>query len=253
MSHPVRQRILITGASSGLGAEMARQFAAKGRDLALCARRVDRLEALRAELGAANPAINVAIRALDVNDNAAVFTVFGELADELGGLDRVIVNAGLGKGAPLGTGKFEANRETAMTNFVAALAQCEAVLQMFRAANAGHLVVVSSVSAMRGLPGALATYSASKAAIATLADGLRMELHGSPITVTTLYPGYIRSEMSSRAEQATPLMASTEHGVRAMVAAIEREVSASAVPPWPWKPLGLLMRHAPASLVRRFA
>jgi short-subunit dehydrogenase len=80
-----------------------------------------------------------------------------------------------------------------------------------------------------------------------------MEFRNSPIAVTTLYPGYIRSEMSSKAEQATPLMSSTEDGVRAMVAAIEREVSASAVPPWPWKPLGLLMRYAPASLVRRFA
>ena len=253
MSHPARQRILITGASSGLGAEMARQFAAKGRDLALCARRVDRLEALRDELVQTHPSITVAVRALDVNDNDAVFPAFHQLADELGGLDRVIVNAGLGKGARLGTGKFHANRETAVTNFVAALAQCEAALEIFRAADAGHLVVVSSVSALRGLPGALATYSASKAAVATLADGLRLELRKSPIAVTTLYPGYIRSEMSSRAEQATPLMSSTEHGVRAMVAAIEREVSTSAVPPWPWKPLGLLVRYAPASLVRRFA
>lgn len=248
----VRRRILITGASSGLGAEMARQFAAKGRDLALCARRVDRLEQLRTELTDRH-GVRVAIRALDVNDSDAVFSVFAELQDELGGLDRVIVNAGLGKGAKLGTGKFHANRETALTNFVAALAQCEAALLHFRAVGAGHLVVISSVSAFRGLPGNLTTYAASKAAVAALADGLRMELRTSPITVSTLFPGYIRSEMSSAAEQRTPLMSSTEHGVRAMVAAIEREVAKSAVPPWPWKPLGFAMRHAPAALVRRFA
>lgn len=246
----VRQRILITGASSGLGAEMARQFAARGRDLALCARRVDRLEALRDEIGGK---VRVAVRSLDVNDSDAVFATFDELADELGGLDRVIVNAGLGKGARLGTGKFHANRETAMTNFVAGLAQCEAALQHFRAANAGHLVVISSMSAVRGMPGNLATYAASKAAIAALADGVRMELHNSPIAVTTLLPGYIRSEMSSRAEQGTPLMTDTVTGVRTMVAAIEREVAKSAVPPWPWKPLGLAMRYAPTALVRRFA
>jgi short-subunit dehydrogenase len=248
----LRQRILITGASSGLGAEMARQFATKGRDLALCARRVDRLEQLRDELTDRH-GVRVAIRALDVTDSDAVFAVFAELHDELGGLDRVIVNAGLGKGARLGTGKFYANRETAMTNFVGALAQCEAALEHFRAVNAGHLVVVSSVSALRGLPGNLTTYSASKAAVAALADGLRMELRTSPITVTTLYPGYIRSEMSGAVEQRTPLMASTEHGVRAMVAAVEREVAKSAVPPWPWKPLGVAMRYAPEALVRRFA
>lgn len=249
---PVRQRILITGASSGLGAEMARQFAARGRDLALCARRLERLDALRDEL-VGKHGVRVAARPLDVNDSDAVFTVFDELAGELGGLDRVIVNAGLGKGARLGTGRFDANRETAMTNFVAGLAQCEAALQHFRAANAGHLVVVSSVSALRAMPGNLTTYAASKAAVAALADGVRMELHGSPIAVTTLFPGYIRSEMSSRAEQSTPLMTDTVTGVRAMVTAIEREVGKSAVPPWPWKPLGLAMRYAPASLVRRFA
>jgi short-subunit dehydrogenase len=250
---PTRQRILITGASSGLGAEMARQFAAKGRDLALCARRLDRLEDLRDELHRAHPASKIAVRALDVNDSDAVFKVFAELAGELDGLDRVIVNAGLGKGARLGTGKFEANRATAMTNFVAALAQCEAALEHFRAVNAGHLVVVSSVSAMRGLPGALTTYAASKSAVAALAGGIRMDLHGTPMRVTTLFPGYIKSEMSSAAEQNTPLMSSTEHGVRAMVAAIESEVANRAVPPWPWKPLGLVMRYAPAAVIRRFA
>lgn len=249
----IRRRILITGASSGLGAEMARQFAAKNRDLALCARRLDRLEELRAELLAANPRITVAVRKLDVTDTDSVFTVFDELAAELGGLDRVIVNAGLGKGARLGTGKFAANRETAMTNFVAALAQCEAALVHFREAGAGHLVVVSSMSALRGLPGAVTTYAASKAGVAALAEGVRMDLHGTAIKVTTLFPGYIRTEMSGRAEQRKPLMVDTEPGVRSMVTAIEREVARREVPPWPWKPVGLLLRYAPAAVIRRFA
>ncbi len=248
-----RQRILITGASSGLGAEMARQFAALGRDLGLCARRVERLDDLRAEIAAAHPSVRVAVRTLDVDDHDAVFRVFDELADELGGLDRVIVNAGLGKGARIGTGHFDANRETAVTNFVSALAQCEAAMQHFRNADAGHLVVISSMSALRGLPGTLTAYAASKAAVASLADGIRTDLLGSPIAVTTLYPGYIESEMSAGAAQDTPLMVGTEKGVRAMVRAIEAEVARSAIPPWPWKPLGLVLRYAPARLVRRFS
>jgi len=248
-----RQRILITGASSGLGAEMARQFAAKGRDLALCARRLDRLEALRAELTAAQPSITVAVRQLDVTDADAVFTAFRELRDELGGVDRVIVNAGLGKGAPLGTGRFAANRETAMTNFIGSLAQCEAALEHFRAVGAGHLVVVSSMSALRGLPGPLTTYSASKAAVAVLAEGIRADVHATPIVVTTLRPGFIRSEMSGKTETRMPLMAGTEAGVRAMVSAIEREVAVTAVPPWPWKPIGLVLRYAPMRVLRRFS
>jgi hypothetical protein len=248
-----RQRILITGASAGLGAEMARQFAALGRDLALCARRTDRLETLSEEITARHPNVRVAIRQLDVNDHDAVFSGFGELADELGGLDRVIVNAGVGKGARIGTGRFDANRETAMTNFVAALAQCEAAMQHFRAANAGHLVVVSSMSAHRGLPRTLTTYAASKAAVASLAEGIRSDVLDLPITVTTLFPGYIASEMSAATEQQSLLMVGTAKGVRAMVRAIEQEVTQSAVPPWPWKPLGLVLRFAPRRVVRRFS
>ena len=127
-----RRRILITGASSGLGAEMARQFAAAGHDLALCARRLDRLNELRAEIQKAQPGRTVAIRSLDVDDHEAVFAVFRDFAGELGGLDRVIVNAGLGKGAPIGTGRFDANKQTITTNLLSALAQCEAALEHFR-------------------------------------------------------------------------------------------------------------------------
>ena len=76
--------ILITGASSGLGEEMARQFADLGYDLALCARRTERLEALQAEIAAAHPDATVEIKALDVNDDDAVFAVFKEFAAEFG-------------------------------------------------------------------------------------------------------------------------------------------------------------------------
>lgn len=241
---------LITGASSGLGAEMARQFAARGHDLALCARRATRLEELRAEILAAHPDRRVAVKALDVNDHDAVFRVFGEFDDELGGLDRVIVNAGLGKGQPLGTGRFDANRETAQTNFIGALAQTEAAAEIFRAREAGHLVMISSVSAMRGMPKNVTTYAATKAAVAHLAEGFRADVMGTPIKVTVLYPGYIVSEMSATSVR-TPLVASTEAGVRAMVRAIEKEKASARVPGWPWRPVGFALKHLPLPLARR--
>jgi short-subunit dehydrogenase len=247
-----RQRILITGASSGLGAEMARQFAAQGRDLALCARRIDRLDALRTDIAREHPSLRIGIRALDVDDHAAVPPVFAELAAELGGLDRVIINAGISHGASVGTGQFEANRQTATTNFVSALAQCEAAIEHFRAANGGHLVVISSISAYRAWPGNLTTYAASKMAIAGLADGIRIDTSNTPIKVTTLYPGYIRSEMTAASRGSTPMIASTTNGVRSMIRAIEREVPRSAVPAWPWKVIGPLLRHTPDRLIRNF-
>lgn len=242
--------ILITGASSGLGAEMARQFAAVGHDLALCARRTDRLEELRDEITAAHPGVTVSVKALDVNDHDAVFEVFEQFREELGGLDRVVVNAGLGKGQPLGTGRFDANRETAQTNFIGALAQTEAAAAIFRAQGAGHLVMVSSFSALRGMPRNITTYAATKAAVAHLAEGFRADVHGTPIKVTVLYPGYIVSEMSGTSAR-TPLMTSTEKGVRAMVEAIEKEKRSARVPAWPWAPLGFVVKHVPVGVLRR--
>jgi short-subunit dehydrogenase len=246
---------LITGASSGLGAEMARQLAARGQDLALCARRTDRLDELRAEILAAHPERRVAVAALDVTDHEAVHTVVHGFRAELGTLDRVVVNAGLGKGAPIGTGRADANRETAITNFLGALAQTEAAMEVFRDQGHGHLVMVSSMSAMRGMPKTLTTYAATKAGVAHLAECLRTELHGTPlqkkITVTVLYPGYIASEMNEKVQQSTPLMASTEKGVRAMVAAIEKQVDSACVPALPWAPLSVVMKHAPLPVLKK--
>jgi short-subunit dehydrogenase len=240
--------ILITGASSGLGAEMARQFAALGYDLALCARRTDRLESLAESL----PGVRVSIKELDVNDHEAVFRVFDEFRAELGTLDKIVVNAGVGKGQPLGTGRFDANLETAQTNFIGALAQTEAAAGIFREQDAGQLVMISSISALRGMPRNITTYAATKAAVAHLAEGFRADVHGTPIKVTVLYPGYIESEMSGTSAR-TPLMTTTEKGVRAMVAAIEKEKASARVPAWPWAPLGFAVKRVPVGVLRRMA
>lgn len=247
----MRRNILITGASSGLGAQLAREYAARGRDLALCARRTDRLAALRAELVDRHPGITVLTRRLDVTDYADVPVAFTELADGLGSLDRVIVNAGIGRGRPVGTDGFAANLAIAQTNFTGALAQCEAAMTAFRAQRHGHLVVVSSVAAVRGLPAYLSAYAASKAALATLAEGIRAETLGGPIRVTTLYPGLISSELNPD-PSASRLIVDTETGVRAMVRAIEQEVATAYVPSWPWRPVAALMRAMPLRMVAKF-
>lgn len=234
---------------------MARDFAALGRNLALCARRAERLAELRAELLDRHPGITVTVRELDVTDHGRVFEVFRGFRDELGTLDRVIVNAGLGKGQPVGTGRFDANAETAQTNFTAALAQCEAAVEIFRdqgegGAGSGHLVVISSMSALRGMPRNMTAYAASKAGVSALAEGIRADLWDTPIAVSTICPGYIVSDLSVRAGR-SPLVASTEKGVRSMVRAIERERATAMVPAWPWVPLGLLLRALPLRVVRR--
>jgi short-subunit dehydrogenase len=252
MADPKRKTVLITGASSGLGAEMARQLAALGHDLALCARRIDKLDALKGEIAAAHPERRVEVRTLDVNDDEEVFEVFRGFKKDFGTIDRVIINAGIGKGAPLGTGRWDANKETAMTNFVAALAQSEAAMEIFREQDAGHFVMISSMSAMRGMPKTMTTYAATKAGVAHIAEGLRNELYGKPIKVTVLYPGYISSEMNERVDpKKAKGMVSTEKGVRSMVAAIEKEVDSACVPPLPWAPMSLVMKHAPLGVLKK--
>lgn len=242
-----RQKILISGASSGLGEGMAREFAKKGRSLALCARREDRLAAVAASI--TPDAERVATATVDVTDVDSVAPAFADLADELGGLDRVIVNAGLGKGAPMGTGKMHANIETIETNLIGAVAQIEAALEIFRAQNAGHLVLISSMSAIRGLPKSQAAYSASKAGLSALGQGLQAEFANSPITVSVIAPGYIETDINRGV--ATKLMSSTDDGVRALVKAIEAEPRFAPVPQWPWTPLSYALRYLPDVVSQR--
>ena len=194
----------------------------------------------------------MAVAALDVNDHEQIPKVFGELADELGGIDCVIVNAGIGKGAPLGSGKLWANKATIETNLVAALVQTETALEMFKKAGEGHLVLVSSVLGNKGVPGVKAAYAASKAGVTSLGESLRAEYPSGPIRITVLEPGYIESEMTAKSAT-TMLMVDNETGVRAMVEAIEKEKGRAVVPGWPWWPLVELMKVLPPRFTKRFA
>jgi short-subunit dehydrogenase len=250
VAKPIRRNILITGASSGLGEGMAREFAKRGRNLALCARRVDRLEKLKEELVTTYPAVRVVVRTLDVTNYEQVFDVFRAFKADFGTLDRIIINAGIGKGQPIGTGYFRANRQTAETNFVAALAQCEAAVEILRAQNAGHLVTISSMSALRGMRRNVTTYAASKAGLASLTEGIRADLLRTPIRVSTIYPGYIKSEINEKVKN-TPFIVDTETGCRAMVKAIEDEPNEAYVPRWPWAVFGFLIKRAPLRALAR--
>ena len=241
--------ILITGASSGIGAGMAREFAKQGYHLAICARRVERLEQLKHELEC-DYGVQVLTQSLDVNQYEQVFKVFRDLQQQFGRLDRIIVNAGVGEGRRIGKGHFELNRATVETNFISALAQCEAAVEIFRAQNAGHLVVISSMSAMRGMPKHLTAYGASKAGIAHLAEGIRAELIDTPIQVSTIFPGYIRTEINAGAKK-LPFEIDVDTGSRLLAEAIEKAPVKAYIPKWPWQPLGLAMKVLPLKWVNK--
>lgn len=242
--------VLITGASSGLGEGMAKLFAKLGYNLAICARRVDRLERLQSELTAAYPNIRVEYQTLDVSDYDAIFDVFNAFAEKFGSIDRVVVNAGIGDSRRIGKGRFDTNRRTVEINFISALAQCEAAMSIFRAQNSGHLVVISSMSAMRGMPKHLTAYGASKAGLAHLAEGIRsdMLLTKLPIKVSTIYPGYIRTEINENAKP-LPFEVDADTGTKAIVAAIEAGVEEACVPSLPWSFVGQVLKHLPLRVV----
>lgn len=245
----MKKTILITGASSGIGAGMAREFAQMGYNLAICARRLERLQTLKQELES-QFGIRVIAKTLDVTNYDQVFQVFHEFKQDFGKIDRIIVNAGVGEGRRIGKGNFAINKATVETNFISALAQCEAAVEIFREQNSGHLVMISSMSAIRGMPKHLTAYGASKAAVAHLAEGIRAELIDTPIQVTTIFPGYIRTEINEGAKK-LPFEVDEKTGSRLLAAEIEKAPIKAYVPKWPWLPLGLAMKVLPLKLVNK--
>jgi short-subunit dehydrogenase len=237
--------VLITGATRGLGAGMARHFAERGYRLALTARKLDDLEALRDELAPKCPAI--CIRELDVVDYPRVAEVVGECAEELGGLDIVVANAGVALGASTGTGEFASMKTTIEVNVIGAIATCEAALALFRQQGHGQIVGVTSVAALRGMR-RQAAYCASKAALSKYLESARVETIGERITVTELAPGYIDTDLN-RSLPSRPFLVTAEKGTDYMVDLIEHRSRFSYVPPWPWTLVAQVLKILPLRLL----
>ncbi|HWE33222.1 MAG TPA: SDR family oxidoreductase [Solirubrobacteraceae bacterium] len=238
---------LITGASSGIGRALALEMANRGYDLALCARRLDALETLRDEIRQHTPERRVELRRLDVTEYDRAPTIIDELASTLGGLDVVIANAGVGSSGPIGCGHARTDRTVIETNVLGAMATIDAAVTLFRRQGRGQVVAISSVAAFRGLPGS-ASYSASKAAIAVYADALRAELHGTPIKVTTLYPGYIDTPLNEHMPR-RPFLIGLDKGTRLIADKIERGANTATIPTFPWTVLAPMLRIVPTALI----
>ncbi|HEU0317875.1 MAG TPA: SDR family oxidoreductase [Solirubrobacteraceae bacterium] len=177
--------MLITGASSGIGAATARRLAAAGWHLALAARSVDRLEALAGELGGDDRAL--AVRC-DVTEWADQEAMVAAALERFGHLDAVFANAGFG--APRGFLKDtpEHWREMVLTNVLGAAYTIRATIPAL-AESRGHLLLTSSVAGRRALPGSL--YSATKFAVTAMGEAARQDVDGTGIRVTLIEPGMV--------------------------------------------------------------
>lgn len=240
-------RVFITGASSGIGAALARAYAARGATLGLVGRREAALHELSATLSV--PAF---IYPLDVADAAALQRAAQDFVARAGLPDVVIANAGVSAGTLTEESedlavfaRIFAINVLGMANTFAPFAKA------MRERGDGRLVGISSVAGMRGLPGAGA-YSASKAAATTYLEALRVELHGSGVKVVTIAPGYIDTPMTRRNPYSMPFLLDADVAARRMLRAIARGKS-YAVIPWQMGVVAKLMRLSPNWLFDHFA
>jgi short-subunit dehydrogenase len=197
-------RVFITGASSGIGEALAREYAARGATLGLVARRGDVLTALAASLP--NPERH-AVYALDVTDHAALAAAAHDFIARFGGADIVIANAGVSHGTLTEHPEDQRVFDTILaTNVSATVATFTPFVEAMKGQDtARRLVGIGSVAGIRGLPGAGA-YSASKAAVLCYCESLRLELKASGIKVVTIAPGYIATPMTAKNAYPMPFL-----------------------------------------------
>jgi hypothetical protein len=234
--------IFITGASSGIGEALAVEFAQRGYDIAIAARRADRLEAQANRLRGLG-ATRVLPVALDVTDVDGIAGALQRAVTELGRLDIVVVNAGVGYSLPAGKGKFELVRRTLDTDLTGAIATIEHALPLLRAQGGGQIVGITSIAGVRGMP-FMGAYSAAKAGLHRYLQALRAELHQEPIVVTELAPGYIDTDMN-RDVANRPFVIPVTKGAAIMARMIERKVGHRYVPMWPWTLVAPILRILP--------
>lgn len=191
------KNVVITGATSGIGEACARAFAKDGANLVLTGRRVQRLEALQREFEELYPEQKVWIFALDVTDNAMVRDVCATIIQTVGQVDVLVNNAGLA----LGLSPFQEYEEWDLltmldTNVKGLMMVTRQLLPAMVAANQGHVINMGSTAGIYAYAGA-AVYSATKAAVKTFSDGLRIDTIATDINVTTIQPGIVETDFSA--------------------------------------------------------
>ncbi|MEL7143910.1 MAG: SDR family NAD(P)-dependent oxidoreductase [Cyanobacteria bacterium J06643_4] len=193
---------IVTGASSGIGLAIAQQLAQQGYDLALCARRKDRLDAIAQTLEKSG--ITVLAQQVDLRVESQILSFFAAIQAQWGRADVLINNAGLGHKESLMTGSTEAWREMLEVNVLALCICTREAIKLMRPADAGHIVHISSMSGHR-VPAIEGIYSATKFAVRSLTETLRRELRadGSHIRISSISPGIVETEFAEKYHQSS--------------------------------------------------
>ena len=219
-------KILITGASSGLGAELARQYASPQNELILLARREEKLYELRKELYLKCKSVDIIVA--DVTD----FKNLQEKIKPINSLDMVILNAGISLGHnsnPKDMPSIDEFKNLFDVNVLSNHAILEILMPKFVAQKSGKIVFISSLASLFSMPSSK-VYSSSKRALNAYAEGIRYKYNSDGIKVITILPGFIKSELTDKNDFNMPFLLETEDGVSKIIKAVEKNKRVYAFP-----------------------
>ncbi len=235
-------RVVITGASSGIGKALAHEYAKHGATLALIARREDLLTQLAGSLSVRSYAY-----AADVRDARALAAAAEDFIGRVGCPDVVIANAGVSAGTLTGIAQDnQVFEEILAINVTGMMLTFQPFIEPMKAQKHGTLAGIASIAGFRGLPGASA-YSASKAAAISYLESLRVELMGSGVSVVTICPGYVATPMTGRNPYRMPFLMDADEAARKIAVAIARRKRLHVLP-WQMAVVGWFMRRLPRPL-----
>lgn len=244
------RRVLITGASSGIGEALAVAIGRRGGVLGLIARRDDVLRDVASKVEAAGGQVRTF--ACDVADGDAVATAASKFREEFGHVDTLIANAGIGGQAVTAEKiKLESFRAVYATNLIGAINAVAAVLPGMVERGSGQLVAISSLAGFRGLPKS-AAYCSSKAAMTSLFESIRLDVQDRGVSVTVIQPGFIKTPLTSGREANMPFLMELEDSVPHFLRAMEKGKKFAAFP-WQLATVVRAGKFFPAWLYDRIA
>jgi NADP-dependent 3-hydroxy acid dehydrogenase YdfG len=231
----------VTGASSGLGEALALELSRGGTAVTLCARRVELLEGLAERIRKAGGHARAAV--LDVTRASDVRKAVEEAEAELGPIDLVVANAGLGINSPAGKIRTEWIDQMIDINLKGAMYTVVAILPGMLERGSGNVVGVSSLAGYRGMPGS-AVYSASKAGLSTFLEAIRAEAGERGVVVTDVCPGFIKTQLTAKNRFPMPFLMDADTAARRIVSSV-RAGRARYGFPWPMHALMRLVQSIP--------
>lgn len=247
---PQTRRAIVIGASSGIGAALGRELVAQGYQVALLARRADRLESLAAELNAGAVAPRAIPIAHDVADVSAIPALMEQCCQELGGCDVVVYATGILRVPEEGTWDTAADLEQIQTNVDGAVAWLNEAASLFTRLGTGTIVGISSIAGERGRRRA-PVYGATKAFLTHYLEALRNQLSAQGVRVVTIKPGYVESEMTAGMGNLLWLI-SAEEAARRIVAAIDGGPETLYVPRR-WGLVSAVLHCTPSEIFRHLS